>query len=104
MTNKNSNENRRDFLRKTGFLSLGVAGAGSKGFTKQEQAVADGPYNVLNFGAKGDGKTIDTKAIQNTIDKAAEDGGGTVYFPAGTYISGTLFLKSNITIHLEAGV
>ncbi len=60
-------------------------------------------YNVLHFGAKGDGKSIDTKAIQDAIEKAAEDGGGTVFFPAGTYISGTLFLKNNITLHLEAG-
>ncbi len=60
-------------------------------------------YNVLNFGAKGDGETLNTKAIQEAIERAAEDGGGTVFFPAGTYISGTLFLKNNITLHLEAG-
>lgn len=60
-------------------------------------------YNVLHFGAKGDGKTLDTKPIQDAIEKAAEDGGGTVFFPAGTYLSGTLFLKNNITLHLEAG-
>ena len=54
--------------------------------------------NVLDFGAEGDGKTLDTKAIQ-----AAIDAGGTVYFPKGEYLTGTLFLKSNGGLHLEDG-
>ncbi len=103
MTNKNFNENRRDFLKKTGLLSLGVAGAGSVGFTRQEQAVADGLYNVHNFGAKGDGATLNTKSIQSAIDACARGGGGTVYFPTGKFVSGTLFLKSHVTLYLEAG-
>ncbi len=56
-------------------------------------------YNIRDFGAKGDGKTNDTKAIQKTIDKCAETG-GTVYFPDGEFVTGTIILKSNITIHL----
>lgn len=60
-------------------------------------------YNVLSFGAKGDGRTLDTKAIQEAIEKAAQVGGGTVYFPSGKYISGTLFLKSFVSLHLEPG-
>ena len=47
---------------------------------------ADGLYNVLNFGAKGDGKALDTKAIREVIEKAAQEGGGTVYFPAGKFV------------------
>ncbi|NJM15041.1 MAG: glycoside hydrolase, partial [Bacteroidales bacterium] len=60
------------------------------------------PYNITKFGAKG-GENDDTKAIQKAIDKAAEKGGGTVYFPTGIFTSGTVFLKSNVTIYLEKG-
>ncbi|WP_213981748.1 glycosyl hydrolase family 28-related protein [Sphingomonas sp. dw_22] len=59
--------------------------------------------NVRHFGAKGDGVAIDTPAINRAIDHAAERGGGTVYFPAGTYACYTIRLKSNITLHLDNG-
>lgn len=60
-------------------------------------------YNVLNYGAKGDGKTLDTDAINSAIENAAKNGGGTVFFPAGTYLSFSIHLKSNITLHLDNG-
>lgn len=60
-------------------------------------------YNIRSFGATGDGKTVDTKAINDAIDAAAAAGGGTVYFPAGTYLSFSIRLKSNISIFLDAG-
>lgn len=60
-------------------------------------------YNILNYGAKGDGKTLDTDAINKTIETAANHGGGTVFFPAGTYLSFSIHLKSNITIYLDNG-
>lgn len=60
-------------------------------------------YNVRDFGAKGDGKTVDTPAINRAIETAAKAGGGTVYFPAGTYVSFSIRLKSNITLHLDNG-
>jgi len=60
-------------------------------------------YSVLDYGAKGDGKTNNTKAINAAIDAAAKKGGGTVYFPAGDFLSYTIHLKSNITIHLDNG-
>jgi polygalacturonase len=63
----------------------------------------NGLYNVLNFGAKGDDRTLNTKTIQEAINKAAEGGGGTVYFPAGKYITGTLFMKSFVSLQLESG-
>ncbi len=59
--------------------------------------------NVLDFGAVNNGKTISTQAIQKAIDDCAKKGGGTVHFPAGRYITGTIFLKSFITINLESG-
>ena len=60
-------------------------------------------YNIKDFGAKGDGKTVDSKAINNAIDAAAKQGGGTVYFPAGTFLSYSIRLKSNIALYLDQG-
>jgi polygalacturonase len=60
-------------------------------------------YNVRAFGAKGDGKTIDTPAINKAIDAAAAAGGGTVHFPAGKYLCFSIHLKSNIALYLDQG-
>ncbi|MBD0374576.1 MAG: glycoside hydrolase family 28 protein [Flavisolibacter sp.] len=67
-------------------------------------ALAQEPvFNTKSFGAKGDGKTLDTKAINDAIEAAANKGGGTVYFPAGTYLSYSIRLKSNIALYLDQG-
>jgi polygalacturonase len=60
-------------------------------------------FNIRTFGAKGDGKTLDTAAINKTIDTAAAAGGGTVYFPAGNYLSISIHLQSNIALYLDQG-
>src|SRR2546426_7593231 len=60
-------------------------------------------YNVKAFGATGDNKTLDTSAINKAIDTAAAAGGGTVYFPAGNYLSVSIHLKSNIALYLDQG-
>ena len=60
-------------------------------------------YYVTEFGAKADGITLNTNAIQKGIDFVNEQGGGRLIFPTGTYLTGTIYLKSNVTIHLEAG-
>jgi len=62
-----------------------------------------GGYNVRSFGAKGDGKTVDTPAINAAIEMAAAAGGGSVRFPAGTYLSFTIRLKSHIALYLDQG-
>lgn len=59
--------------------------------------------DVKQFGAKGDGCTLETASIQRAIDKAFEAGGGVVSVPAGTYKVGTLILKDNIDLHLDPG-
>lgn len=59
--------------------------------------------NIMDVGGKGDGKTSNTLAIKNAIEKLSKQGGGTLLFPAGTYLTGPIVLKSNITIELEAG-
>ncbi|QIA07446.1 glycoside hydrolase family 28 protein [Draconibacterium halophilum] len=60
-------------------------------------------FNVADYGAVADGKTLATEAIQKTIDAAAEAGGGKVTFPAGTYLSGALFVKSNVELNISEG-
>ncbi|HTQ30286.1 MAG TPA: glycosyl hydrolase family 28-related protein [Opitutaceae bacterium] len=60
-------------------------------------------FNVRDYGATGDGKTIDSPAINKAIDAAAAAGGGTVYFPAGTYASYSIHLKSHLVLRLDAG-
>src|ERR1044072_4865439 len=67
------------------------------------EAFAQRVYDVRAFGARGDGKTLDTTAINKAIEAAAAAGGGTVVFPAGTYLSVSIRLRSNITLQLDQG-
>ncbi|MEN8194333.1 MAG: glycosyl hydrolase family 28-related protein [Bacteroidota bacterium] len=60
-------------------------------------------YNILDYGAIGDGRTNNTEAINSAIDVAAKNGGGTVYFPAGDYLSYTIRMQSKITLYLDQG-
>ena len=60
-------------------------------------------FNVKDYGAKADGKTNDAPAINKAIETAAKAGGGTVFFPAGTYLSGSIRLQNNITLYLSTG-
>lgn len=60
-------------------------------------------YNIRDFGAKTDSTFLNTKAIQSTIDQCYRKGGGEVLVPAGTYHTGTIFLKSSVYLHLSAG-
>lgn len=60
-------------------------------------------FDVTAFGAKGDGRTENREAINKAIDAAAAAGGGTVEFPAGTWVTGSVRLRSNVTLRLERG-
>ncbi|MES3021426.1 MAG: glycoside hydrolase family 28 protein [Pseudomonadota bacterium] len=66
-------------------------------------ASAKATFNVGKYGAKGDGTTLNTAAIQRAIDAAAQKG-GTVVFPAGTFRTGSIFVKSGVTLHVDKGV
>lgn len=83
-------------------LSLVAATRGAAG----EPAVAvagRAHFSVRDFGAKGDGQALDTAAINRAVEACAADGGGQVVFPPGRYLSGTIQLRSHITVFLEAG-
>jgi polygalacturonase len=86
-----------------GLAAASTAGIASAGTGTAAVAPA-GVFNVRDFGAAGNGTTNDTPAIERAINAASTAGGGTVEFPSGTYrAGGTIHLKSNITVMLDAG-
>jgi hypothetical protein len=97
----NHRKNRRYFL---GACLAGGAAASAPAAGAQSAALSrpQGAFNVRDFGAAATGRDLDTKALQSAIDAAAQSGGA-VYFPPGTYLSGTLTLKSHVSLHLETG-
>ena len=89
---------RRDFLK---WASLGLAGGFGAGIAKA--AALENAFNVKAFGAKADGKTLDTPAINQAIEAAMAAGGGTVLIPAGNYLCFSIHLKSNVALYLDEG-
>lgn len=99
------NTARRNFLKKT---SAGIAGAAIGAAVAvpagaEAQAQSTSAYDVRAFGATGDGRTLDTPAINKTIEAAAAAGGGRVRFSAGTYLCYSIHLKSNVELYLGPG-
>jgi polygalacturonase len=101
--------NRRDLVAWAG-SSLAVAAvpamaSQSSGASQDTMASATSGtvFNVRSFAATGDGKTLDSPAINRAIEAAASAGGGTVYFPAGVYASYSIRLKNHITLYLDQG-
>jgi polygalacturonase len=91
---------RRRFLQASSSLAaLGMVRAATPDQTSPRRP--DLSLNIRDFGAKGDGATKDTAAIQQTIDRCSVFGGGEVVVPAGNYISGALALRSNTLLRLE---
>ncbi len=60
-------------------------------------------FNVKDYGAIGDGKKLDSPAINKAIEECNKTGGGTVYFPPGTYLSGSIRLKNNVALNIDMG-
>ena len=64
-------------------------------------SILAGDFDITKYGAVGDVKTLNTLFIQKAIDECHKSGGGNVIFPAGIYLSGTIELKDNVTLHLK---
>jgi polygalacturonase len=113
---------RRDFLKRaaqctlaTPMLAMTPSVAGAQGSKKTasvigtlrnraaEPAKSTVTLNVKDYGATGDGKTKDTVAIQQTIERCSVFGGGEVVVPAGDYLSGALALRSGVVLCVEEG-
>jgi polygalacturonase len=60
-------------------------------------------FNVRDFGATGDGRTLDTAALNRAVTACVDAGGGTVYVPPGNYLTGTIELKTHVTLQLDGG-
>ena len=96
---------RRDFLRAGSF---GIAGAAipviaSAASKSKLPAARPEVFDVRQFGATGDGKTLDTDAVNRAIDAASAAGGGMVVFPPGTYLCFSIRLKSEVHLQLDQG-
>jgi polygalacturonase len=98
-----TNERRR-FLQVagTGLTALAALPQNSRA-QSASTANPDAVFPVTRFGAKGDGKTLDTDALNSAIDAASRAGGGIVLLPAGSYLCYSIHLKSNITLQLTTG-
>ena len=101
---------RRDFLKIAGAgfagISLNAGSAVAQSHTSKKGPAGiggEGILSVRSFGATGDGTDLDSPAINKTIEAASAAGGGTVYFPAGSYLSYSIRLKSNISLYLDQG-
>lgn len=68
-----------------------------------EESAESKSFNVRHFGATGDGRTLDTAALNKAVDACAAAGGGSVVLPPGKYLSGTVRLKTGVELHLAAG-
>src|SRR5882757_9189392 len=101
LTMKNSQSSVRVAAVPFSFLSLLMLGLTLPQWS--EAAPTDNYFNVRAFGATGDGKTLDSPAINKAIDTAVAVGGGTVLVPVGTYLSGSIHLQSNIHLLIDAG-
>ena len=97
---------RRAFLKRAG---AGLAGSVLAFSAESEPAPANSTpasahtFDIRKLGAVGDGKTLDTAAINRAMEAAAAAGGGTVFLPAGSYLCYSIHLRSNVALHLDQG-
>src|SRR6266700_877725 len=113
MTKKSGGLSRREWLKQmsvpvvaasvgSGLVGTAISSAQTGRATNHDNTLGVRIYNIRDYGAKGDGSTLDTGAVQAAIDECTKDQGGTVLVPAGVFVIGTIELKSNVTLHLAA--
>ena len=106
MSGEQINHLRRGLLKLSPLAAIaGTASIGRSAFAPQapDPFTLDGSFDVRHFGAAGDGKTVDTPAINRAIEAVAAAGGGTLVFPAGTYVCFTIRLRSKVDLYLSRG-
>ncbi len=98
------NTARRELL-KFGGIGLAASAVTLPAFAAKPSSISATPlfFDVRTYGATGDGKTVDSPAINKAIEAAAAAGGGTVFFPAGTYVCFSIRLKSHVDLYLSQG-
>lgn len=84
-------------------LQCALLWVGAALFVVGARAAAPGVFNVRDFGATGDGRTLDTTSLNRAVEAAAAAGGGTVLVPAGRFLTGTIQLKSNVAFSIGPG-
>ncbi|HWW23024.1 MAG TPA: glycoside hydrolase family 28 protein [Edaphobacter sp.] len=99
------NSARRELLKRGGLGLAAVAATAVPTTYASAQSPTPSPniFDIRTFGAAGDGKTLDTPAINKAIEAAASAGGGTVLFPAGTWLCFSIHLKSHVDLYLSQG-
>src|SRR5882757_5413935 len=101
------NSARRDLLKLSGMGLAAAAVTMPSAYASTSKTPAGGAalniFDVRTYGAVGDGKTVDTPAINKAIEAAAAAGGGTVLFPAGTWLCFSIRLKSHVGLYLAQG-
>ena len=102
MSESNNPTSRRRWLERTSAAALAAGVVGAQTPAAGGNA-GTGVYNIIDFGAKGDGKTPNTQAVQAAIDACNTDQGGIVLVPAGVFVIGTIEIKSNVTLRIAAG-
>jgi hypothetical protein len=108
MENPNNAVSRRALVAAMSAPAVAASVPAGRGLAYQVAAASTRPgtavpvFNVRDYGAKGDGQTLDTAAVQAAIDACTKDRGGIVLVPAGDFVVGTVELKSNVTLHLAA--
>ena len=88
---------RKEFMKNV--LIAGVLLASTFAYAGSESKI----FNIKNYGAVGDGVAMETEAVQKAIDACHAAGGGTVWVPAGNFVTGTIHLRSNVTLSLDYG-
>jgi len=94
---------RRDLLKASPLVLASTVGHVALAQSSPAPSSAEAIFDVRKFGATGDGKTVDSPAINKAIEAVAAAGGGVLVFPAGTYVCFSIHLKSHVDLYLDRG-